>query len=47
MPKAFANGIHISYKAEEQGNPLVLIMGFAGTLRDWTSSITNPGNHRN
>ena len=28
MPKAFANGIHISYKAEEQGNPLVLINGF-------------------
>lgn len=35
MPEAFANGINISYKLEGQGNPLVLIMGFAGTRRAW------------
>ena len=35
MPKAFANGINIAYKSEGQGNPLVLIMGFAGTRGSW------------
>lgn len=35
MPKARVNGINISYKVEGRGEPLVLIMGFAGTRMGW------------
>ncbi len=35
MPKARVNGINISYKVEGAGEPLVLIMGFAGTRMGW------------
>jgi 3-oxoadipate enol-lactonase len=35
MPRAFVNGVNISYEMEGQGDPLFLIMGFAGTRRAW------------
>lgn len=35
MPKAFVNGININYRIEGQGEPLVLIMGLAGSMQSW------------
>jgi len=35
MPKARVNGINISYKVEGAGEPLILIIGFAGTWMAW------------
>jgi pimeloyl-ACP methyl ester carboxylesterase len=35
MPKANVNGINISYGADGHGEPLVLIMGFAGPKIGW------------
>lgn len=35
MPKANINGINISYGADGHGEPLVLIMGFAGPKIGW------------
>ncbi len=35
MPKAKVNEINIYYKVHGQGEPLVLIMGFAGVQRAW------------
>lgn len=35
MPKVFVNGININYRIEGQGEPLVLIMGLAGSMRSW------------
>lgn len=35
MPKARVDGINISYKVKGRGEPLVLIMGFAGTQMGW------------
>ena len=35
MPKAKVNEININYKAEGQGDPLVMIMGFAGGRSGW------------
>ncbi len=35
MPKAYVNGININYKVQGQGEPLVLIMGYAGDKTGW------------
>lgn len=35
MPKANVNGINIGYNVSGQGEPLVLITGFAGTENSW------------
>ncbi|MFC1848295.1 alpha/beta fold hydrolase [Chloroflexota bacterium] len=35
MPKAHVNGININYKVNGEGEPLVLIMGFAGPGSAW------------
>lgn len=35
MPKATVNGVSINYKVQGQGEPLVLIMGFAGPQWAW------------
>ena len=35
MPKARVNGVNVSYKVEGRGEPLVLIMGFAGPRMGW------------
>jgi len=35
MPKAFVNGINLNYKVDGQGEPLVLIMGIAGSRQGW------------
>ena len=35
MPKAYVNGINVNYKVHGEGEPLVLIMGFAGPGQAW------------
>ena len=35
MPKAYLNGINVNYKVHGEGEPLVLIMGFAGPGQAW------------
>jgi len=35
MPKAYVNGINVNYKVHGEGEPLVLIMGFAGAHWAW------------
>ena len=35
MPKANVNGVNINYKAHGEGEPLVLIMGFAAPRQAW------------
>ena len=35
MPKAKVNEININYKAEGQGEPLIMIMGFSGPRSGW------------
>jgi pimeloyl-ACP methyl ester carboxylesterase len=35
MPKAKVNGININYKIQGRGEPLVMIMGFAGSRAGW------------
>src|SRR4030042_4310936 len=35
MPKAKVNGININYKVQGEGEPLVLIMGYAGGQNGW------------
>jgi len=37
VPKAKVNGININYKVEGQGEPLVMIMGFASSRWNWRS----------
>lgn len=35
MPRAKVNGINLYYEAYGQGEPLIMIMGFSGTLAGW------------
>ncbi len=35
MPKAFVNGININYRVDGQGEPVILIMGIAGSMQSW------------
>ena len=35
MPKAFVNGVSINYRVDGQGEPLLLIMGLAGSMQSW------------
>ncbi len=35
MPKALVNGINVNYKIEGSGEPLIMIMGVASSLRAW------------
>jgi len=39
MPLAKLNGINISYKVEEQREPLIMIMGFTATRSGWSSQV--------
>jgi pimeloyl-ACP methyl ester carboxylesterase len=39
MPLAKLNGININYKAEGQGEPLVMIMGFTANRSNWMPQI--------
>jgi pimeloyl-ACP methyl ester carboxylesterase len=39
MPVVKVNGVNINYKVEGQGEPLVMVMGFAGDQRGWRYQI--------
>ncbi len=41
MPKVEANGITIEYQESGQGEPLLLVMGLAGQLTDWSDDFVN------
>ncbi|MEZ5230379.1 MAG: alpha/beta hydrolase [Acidimicrobiales bacterium] len=39
MPQVEANGITIEYESTGEGEPLLLIMGLAGQLTDWSDDF--------
>ncbi len=42
MPRVEANGISIEYDIRGEGEPLLLVMGLAGQLIDWTDDFIAP-----